>query len=94
MKVTIEEIKRLQKLSALSSSDEELQNLIKDFEGIAQFVDQICDANLDDINVKNKRVTIDDLRDDISEKSMNREEILQNAQNRNEEFFVVPKVVE
>ena len=59
MKVTIEEIKRLQTLSALSSSDEELQNLIKDFEGIAQFVDQICDANLDDINVKNKCVTID-----------------------------------
>lgn len=94
MKITLDEIKRLEKLSALSSSEEKLKTLIKDFEQIAEFVEQVKNVNIEELESNNRILSIDELRDDVVEKSLDQKTILMNAPEKNEEAFIVPKVVD
>lgn len=94
MKITLEEIKKLEKLSALSSSEEKLQSLVKDFEQIADFVEQVKNVDIEELNSYSRVLSIDELRTDKVEESFSQDEILMNAPERNEEAFIVPKVVE
>lgn len=94
MKITLDEIKRLEKLSALSSSEEKLKTLIKDFEQIAEFVEQVKNVNIEELESNDRILSIDELRDDVVEKSLDQKTILMNAPEKNEEAFIVPKVVD
>lgn len=94
MEITLKEIKRLQKLSALSSSDEKLESLVADFNQIANFVEQIKNANIEDLKVTTRTIEVEDLRSDEVKLSMPQEEVLANAPEKSEGAFVVPKVVD
>lgn len=94
MKITLDEIKRLEKLSALSSSEEKLLSLVKDFEQIADFVEQVTSVDIDEENTFGRIVQIKDLREDEIIPSFSQEEILANAPEKGEGAFIVPKVVE
>lgn len=94
MKITIEEIKRLEKLSALSSSEEKLQSLKSDFEQIAEFVEQVTRADIEDIDIYDRLIDIQELREDEVVNSFSQEEILANAPEKGEGAFIVPKVVD
>lgn len=92
--MTLDEIKRLERLSALSSSEEDLASLVSDFEKIAGFVEQVRNADVGDADCGSRVLTIDDLRDDVVETSFDQQDILMNAPQKNDEAFIVPKVVE
>ncbi len=94
MKITLEEIKKLQILSALESSEEELLELVDDFESIALFVEQVRACELDEECDYGKEVSIAELREDEVRGSMDVEDVLSNAPEIEETFFVVPKVVD
>ena len=94
MKITLEEIKRLEKLSALSYDDEKLESFVKDFEQIAQFVEQVTNVDIEEANVYGRIVKIEQLRDDVVIPSYSQEQILANAPEKGEGAFVVPKVVD
>lgn len=94
MNIDLKEIKRLEKLSALSSSDEKLQSLVKDFEQISAFVDQVKNADIEELTFSERTVKVDELREDSVEKSFPQKEILANAPEKGEGAFVVPKVVD
>lgn len=94
MNIDLKEIKRLEKLSALSSSEEKLQSLVKDFEQISAFVDQVKNADIEELNSYGRIVKVDNLREDVVQKSFSQEEILANAPEKGEGAFVVPKVVD
>ena len=94
MKITLEEIKRLEKLSALSYDDEKLESFVKDFEQIAQFVEQVTNGDVEEANVYGRIVKIEQLRDDVVIPSYSQEQILANAPEKGEGAFVVPKVVD
>lgn len=94
MNIDLKEIKRLEKLSALSSSEEKLQSLVKDFEQISAFVDQVKNADIEELDSCERIIKVDELREDIVEKSFSQEEILANAPEKGEGAFVVPKVVD
>jgi len=94
MKITLEEIKRLEKLSALSYDDEKLESFVKDFEQIAQFVEQVTNVDVEEANVYGRIVKIEQLRDDVVIPSYSQEQILANAPEKGEGAFVVPKVVD
>lgn len=94
MKISLDEIKRLEKLSALSSDDEKLKKLVKDFEQIAEFVEQVSNTDIDEPDLYEKNLKIEQLRDDIVMPSFSQEEILANAPEKGEGAFIVPKVVD
>jgi len=94
MDISLEEIKRLEKLTAIHSSDKDLQSMAKDFNQIAEFVEQIKNADIDDIEVTARILRVDELRKDEIKESLPQVEILANAPEQGEGAFVVPKVVE
>ena len=94
MEITLNEIKRLEKLSAISSGEEELKSMLKDFGQIAEFVEQIKTANIEDLEICARTLTVDELRPDEVKPSMPQAEILANAPESGEGAFIVPKVVE
>ncbi len=94
MKITLDEIKRLEKLSALSSSEEKLKGLVKDFEQIAEFVEQVRNVDIEELNSYNRVLDISELRDDEVRPSFNRDVILMNAPEKGEGAFIVPRVVD
>lgn len=94
MKITFEEIKRLEKLSALSSDEEKLKSLVKDFEQIAEFVEQVRMIDIEELDSCNRVLTINELREDNIEESFSQNEILMNAPEKNDEVFIVPRVVD
>ena len=94
MEITLDEIKRLEKLSALSSSEEKLTSMMKDFAEIANFVEQVKSFD-DQSDIEYSRVLdIAELRKDDIKQSMPQAEVLANAPEQGEGAFVVPKVVE
>lgn len=94
MEITLDEIKRLEKLSALSSSEEKLTSMMKDFAEIANFVEQVKSFD-DQSDIEYSRVLdIAELRKDDIKPSMPQAEVLANAPEQGEGAFVVPKVVE
>lgn len=95
MEISYDEIKRLEKLSALNSSEEKLKSLMKDFNEIATFVEQVKNAKIDDFEMKYYNIlNINELRPDVIKPSMSQEEILNNAPEKGEGCFIVPKVVD
>ena len=84
MEVSIDEIKRLEKLKVLS----------KEFGEILDFVEMIKNAEVDETLEYNRVVSISDLREDITCRSMTQEEALMTATEKGEGAFVVPKVVD
>ena len=93
MKITLDEIKYLEKLSALSSSDEKLISLMDDFNNIKEFVEQVKNAEINEALVYDNYHTISELREDEPKESMETSKILMNAPDKTENSFVVPKVV-
>lgn len=85
-------LERLEKLSSLKLSNEERQVLLKEFDDILKFVDNLNEINTSDLKVSN--VSYTPLREDIAEKSEVIESILENAPSRNKHFFSVPKIIE
>lgn len=94
MEISLNEIKRLEKLSALRSDDEKLKSLAKDFEQIFEFVEQIKGADIDEKVEYTRVLDVSDLRPDEQKESMTQNEILSNAPEKGEGAFIVPKVVD
>lgn len=94
MKITLDEIKKLERLSALSSSEEKLKSLVKDFEQIADFVEQVKNVDVDKLNSYSRVLSIDELREDEVVPSTDRARLLMNAPDKNGEAYIVPRVVE
>ena len=63
------------------------------FDSILEFVSQIKNAKIDDIDNRTS-ITLADLRPDTVRKSLPRELVLQNAPHSDGVYFIVPKVVE
>ena len=94
MEISLDEIKRLEKLSALRSSDEKLKSLAKDFAQIFEFVEQIKNADIDEKMEYVRVLDVTELRADEVQNSMPQNEVLANAPEQGEGAFVVPKVVD
>ena len=93
MKITLDEIKYLEKLSALKSSDERLLSIAEDFNDIAEFVNQVKNADVStELNFE-PALSMSELREDVAKESISQDEVLMNAPEKSGGYFVVPKVV-
>ncbi len=86
---------KLGKLARISISDDKLNNLSKDLNSILEFVDQLKEIKTDQVdptsNSLNQKLEV---RDDKVDTKNSAEEILENAPEKEMDFFVVPKVIE
>lgn len=93
MKITLDEIKYLERLSALSSPDEKLMALADDFNNIKEFVEQVKNADIkEELKFENVH-SLSELRKDEPKPSIPVSEVLENAPESANGYFVVPKVV-
>ena len=95
MTINKEAVKKISKLSRIASNDEFETSMIKDLNTILKFVDQLNEVDTKDTEplssvVEQKLFQ----REDVVKKMNEKEEILKNSPHKNENYFVVPKVIE
>ena len=95
MTINKKAVKKISKLSRIASNDEFETSMIKDLNTILKFVDQLNEVDTKDIEplssvVEQKLFQ----REDVVKKMNEKEEILKNSPHKNENYFVVPKVIE
>lgn len=95
MTINKEAVKKISKLSRIASNDEFEASMIKDLNTILNFVDQLNEVDTKETEplssvVEQKLFQ----REDMVKKMNEKEEVLKNSPNKNENYFVVPKVIE
>ena len=95
MSIDKDTVKHISKLARISLDEKKINNLSKDLSSIMKFIDKLNELNTDEtipltsiINASLKS------REDEVKDGKIRDQILKNSPEKNEEFFVVPKVVE
>jgi aspartyl-tRNA(Asn)/glutamyl-tRNA(Gln) amidotransferase subunit C len=95
MPIDKSQVKKVAKLSRISLDDSKLESLSKDLVSILNFVEQL--NKLDTNAIKPLTSIIDkslDTRDDTVSDGQIKDQILKNSPEKNEDFFIVPKVVD
>jgi len=95
MSINKNQVKKVAKLSRISLDDSKLDSLSKDLDSILNFVEEL--NKVDTKGVEPLSSTVDkklEARSDKINDGKIKKEILKNSPNKNEDFFIVPKVVE
>ena len=95
MSIDKDKIKHTAKLARISLDEKKIDNLSNDLSNIFKFIEKLNKVNTD--NVKPLSSILDSslrTREDKVTDGNKRNEILKNAPNKNEDFFIVPKVIE
>ena len=95
MSINKETVKKISKLSRIASNEQFEDSMIKDLNSILTFVEQLNELNIKNIEplssvVEQKLFQREDVVKIINEK----EDVLKNSPHKNENYFVVPKVIE
>ena len=95
MSIDKNQVKKVAKLSRISLDDSKLVSLSKDLATILKFVEQLNKIDTKKTeplsSIVNKTL---ELRNDKINDGDIKDQILKNSPDKNEEFFIVPKVVE
>ena len=95
MSITKDTVKKISKLSRIASNDKFEENMIKDLNSILKFVDQLNEVKIDNIEPLASTVDQELIKRDDQVKVMNeKKDIVLNSPQDNEDFYVVPKVIE
>jgi len=88
-------IKHIAKLSRISLEDEKAQKLATDLSSIFEFIEKLNKLNTENVEPLTSiaETKLKFRKDEIKSENI-REKILKNSPSDNEDFFVVPKVVE
>ena len=95
MSIDKDKIIHTSKLARISLEEKKVDSLSKDLSNIFNFIEKLNKIKTDDVKpltsiLDHSLRTRDDQVTDVSI----REKVLGNAPNKNEEFFIVPKVIE
>ena len=95
MKIDKNTINKIARLSRIKLEDKESEDYIKDLNHILDWVEQLNEVNTDNVEpLSNISSSTLPKREDVSKDINSNEEILENAPDKLEGFFAVPKVVE
>jgi aspartyl-tRNA(Asn)/glutamyl-tRNA(Gln) amidotransferase subunit C len=95
MTINLKTIKHISKLSRISVDDEKAKKLAGDMNSIFDFIEKLNELDTDNIEpLTSIAETTLKLRADIVKSRNIREQVLKNSPDENEDFFVVPRVVE
>ncbi len=95
MTINLKTIKHISKLSRISVDDAKADKLAGDLNSIFDFIEKLNELNTDNIeHLTSVAETTLKLRADEVKSENIRDQILKNSPEENEDFFVVPRVVE
>jgi aspartyl-tRNA(Asn)/glutamyl-tRNA(Gln) amidotransferase subunit C len=95
MTIDLKTIKHISKLSRISVYDKKAKKLAGDLNSIFEFIEKLNKLNTKNIEPLTSvaETTLKFRNDEVKSKDI-RDQILKNSPDENEDFFVVPKVVE
>ena len=95
MSIDKDKIKHVSKLARISVDESKIDDLTKDLSSIFKFIEQLNELNTDNVEPLSSILNepLRSRKDEINDGKI-RDKILKNSPNKNEEFFVVPKVIE
>ena len=95
MSIDKDKIKHTAKLARISIDKNKIESLSKDLSNIFNFIEKLSNINTDKVSPLTSILdqTLRTREDKITDGGI-REKILENSPSKNEEFFIVPKVIE
>ena len=95
MSIDLKTIKHISKLSRISVDDQRAKKLVGDLNSIFDFIEKLNELKTDDVKPLTSiaETTLKFRSDEIKSKNI-REQIIKNSPEDNEDYFVVPKVIE
>ena len=95
MTIDLKTIKHISKLSRISVDDEKAKKLEGDLNSIFEFIEKLNELRTEDVEPLTSiaETTLKFRSDEVKSKNI-KNQILKNSPENNEDFFVVPKVVE
>ena len=95
MSIDKDTVKHISKLARISLDEKKINNLVKDLSSIMKFIEKLNELNTDKTIPLTSIInaSLKPRKDEVKEGKI-RDQILKNSPEKNEEFFVVPKVVE
>ena len=95
MSIDLKTIKHISKLSRISVDEKRAEKLADDLNSIFEFIEKLNELKTDDVKPLTSiaETTWKFRSDEIKSKNI-REQIIKNSPEDNEDYFVVPKVIE
>jgi aspartyl-tRNA(Asn)/glutamyl-tRNA(Gln) amidotransferase subunit C len=95
MSIDKDKIKHTAKLARISLDEKKIDNLSKDLSNIFKFIEKLNRANTENVKPLSSILnhSLRSRKDEVNDGNI-RDQILENAPNKNEDFFIVPKVIE
>ena len=95
MSIDKDTVKHISKLARISLDEKKVDNLSKDLTSIMKFIESLNKLNTDKIEPLTSIInaSLKPRKDEVNDGKI-RDQILKNSPEKNEEFFVVPKVIE
>ena len=95
MSIDKDTVKHISKLARISLDEKNIDSLSKDLSSIMKFIENLNKLNTDKTLPLTSIInaSLKPRKDEVKDGKI-REQILKNSPEKNEEFFVVPKVIE
>jgi aspartyl-tRNA(Asn)/glutamyl-tRNA(Gln) amidotransferase subunit C len=94
MPLSHEQVEHISQLARLDLTPAEIEKFTTELSHVLEYVDQLQSVDTKGVELKNQiKGEREVLRDDIVEPSLEKEESLKNAPKRDNDFFLVPKVL-
>ena len=95
MSIDKDTVKNISKLARISLDEKKIKNLSKDLSSIMKFIEKLNELNTDKTIPLTSIInaSLKSRKDEVKDGKI-RDQILKNSPEKNEEFFVVPKVVD
>ena len=93
-KISKEQVKKVAELAKIELNEEEIDNHSSQLEKILEYIDQLEKIDTENIPCTTRAIeVINVLRDDHKKIFKNRDDILDQAPSREDDFFKVPKIL-
>jgi len=95
MSIDKDTVKHISKLARISLDENKVESLSKDLTSIMKFIENLNNLNTDKIPPLTSIInaSLKSRKDEVKDGKI-RDQILKNSPEKNDEFFVVPKVIE
>ena len=95
MSIDKDTVKHISKLARISLDENNVESLSKDLTSIMKFIENLNELNTDKTAPLTSIInaSLKSRKDEVKDGKM-RDQILKNSPEKNDEFFVVPKVIE
>ena len=95
MSIDLKTIKHISKLSRISVDEKKAEKLAGDLNSIFDFIEKLSELKTDNVQPLTSvaETTLKLRSDEVKSKNI-REQIIKNSPQDNEDYFVVPKVIE